>query len=74
MRRISNKIRYTILEDDAPAVLCESEGYLRDPEDCGVFYYCMESGAPAIVQTCGPGLYFDEKSYACDWPTRVECP
>lgn len=72
-RKISRRLLYQIIPDDSPVKTCEIEGYYRDEDDCSIFYSCIEPGAPAIVQNCGPGLYFDTNIYACNWQTGVEC-
>ncbi|EZA47279.1 hypothetical protein DMN91_005935 [Ooceraea biroi] len=56
-----------------PSGVCTKEGYVRDPNDCSVFYYCQNVNGvyqPARFQ-CATGLAFDPKINACNFPAQV---
>lgn len=55
---------------------CEGPGYMRDPYDCSVFYYCQTDGEHGYKQhkfTCPPGLVYDTKTNVCAWPYETNC-
>ncbi|XP_049812473.1 chitinase-3-like protein 1 [Schistocerca nitens] len=58
-----------------PATLCRAPGYVRDPYDCGVFYYCSASfGAYAASRyQCPAGLAFDPRTSICNYRNLVSC-
>ena len=50
---------------------CESDGYFRDPYDCGRFYRCVWGIKHSFV--CPAGLMFDTNFFVCNWPFLVNC-
>ncbi|RZC35409.1 chitinase, partial [Asbolus verrucosus] len=59
----------------SPTSLCVQEGYVRDPDDCSVFYYCMIHKGQFIqlTQKCHNGLVYDQVNNQCNYPSLVEC-
>lgn len=57
-----------------PGTVCTTEGYVRDPQDCGVFYNCqIINGAYNPVRfSCPAGLAFDTKTTTCNYKDQVE--
>ena len=55
--------------------LCEFEGYLRDPNDCSVFYLCVKIENTFIQYPfkCPFGTVFNPSIEVCDWPNNVVC-
>ncbi|XP_044265229.1 acidic mammalian chitinase-like [Tribolium madens] len=55
--------------------LCTKVGYVRDPVDCSIFYYCLpyNGGFVPLEQKCNAGLAFDEEKLMCDYPEVVKC-
>lgn len=53
--------------------ICNRWGNIRNPNNCATFYACIGIGHPYVVMNCGPGLYYNEKIDACDWPWAVAC-
>nr|AYI49821.1 chitinase [Microdera punctipennis] len=60
---------------DEKVGLCEREGYIRDPDNCAVFYYCLPHKGEfvALRQHCNEGLLYDEQLNACNYPEQVQC-
>lgn len=52
---------------------CTKEGYIRDPSNCNIFYYCLLVGSSyvQVPQKCNANLYFDETAQTCNWPQLV---
>ncbi|KAJ8962575.1 hypothetical protein NQ318_000968 [Aromia moschata] len=69
----SNNDSESASEDTDTSSLCTKAGYVRDPSDCNVFYYCMLVGSSytPLRQQCSSSLYFDETSQTCNWPNLV---
>lgn len=56
------------------AAACAGAGddaLLAHPEDCRLFYYCVE-GAP-VCRQCPAGLHFSPHSHVCDQPDHAGC-
>ncbi|KAJ3653198.1 hypothetical protein Zmor_012462 [Zophobas morio] len=55
--------------------VCSKVGYVRDPNDCSIFYYCLHHNGAFIPleQRCNSGLVFDEANLRCDYPSIVQC-
>lgn len=55
--------------------ICTRSGYVRDPQDCSVFYQCVEHAGTYIEYRfiCPTGLYFDPSIIACNYPSLVSC-
>ncbi|XP_066581003.1 acidic mammalian chitinase-like [Prorops nasuta] len=68
---------------DQPAVpevpvdssVCTKEGFVRDQEDCSVFYICQKFNGEyrATRFSCANGLFFDDNLNVCNYPENVEC-
>ncbi|NP_001073567.1 chitinase 4 precursor [Tribolium castaneum] len=60
---------------DLTTTLCTKAGYVRDPDDCSIFYYCLayNGGFVPLEQRCNAGLVFDEEKLWCDYPEVVKC-
>uniref|UniRef100_A0A182PEJ9 Chitinase n=1 Tax=Anopheles epiroticus TaxID=199890 RepID=A0A182PEJ9_9DIPT len=54
---------------------CPKNGYVRDPNNCSVYYRCIPNGSffTSWKYTCLNGLYFNLLSSTCDYPNRVAC-
>ncbi|CAH1980289.1 unnamed protein product [Acanthoscelides obtectus] len=54
--------------------LCSRSGFIRDPDDCRVFYYCPADGAPlgAYKFICQDGTLFDTTIESCNWAYLVK--
>lgn len=48
--------------------LCTKEGYVRDPNDCSIFYYCQNVNGQfnQIKFNCPPGTAFDTSINTCN--------
>ncbi|XP_044737016.1 probable endochitinase [Chrysoperla carnea] len=60
----------------APGNICTKPGFVRDPDDCSVFYMCEESSDGSYTQyrfECSDGLYFNEDTEVCDYAENVQC-
>merc|ERR1711911_69531 len=54
---------------------CQREGFNRDPNNCAIFYQCVNNGQggwTVYTNTCPSGLFFDLNSNTCTWPDLVE--
>ena len=69
--------KQTTVATPAPSDLCKTSGYHRDPNNCAVFYNCIDNGQggwTVYSYTCPSGLVFDTTSASCTWPANVpEC-
>lgn len=56
-----------------PNQTCQSEGYFRDPSDCGKYYLCVANGNEWIIYNyeCGAGTVFDPSINNCNFPYNV---
>ncbi|XP_076284259.1 chitinase-3-like protein 1 [Lasioglossum baleicum] len=56
-----------------PSGLCNKEGYVRDPNDCSIFYYCQNvQGQWKMIQFhCPAGTAFDPSIVACNYKDNV---
>ena len=48
---------------------CPERGYIRDENDCSIFYFC--NGPIRYEFQCAAGLAFDPDKTACDYPENV---
>lgn len=55
-----------------PSGDCVTGKYYPDPNDCGGYFVC-DHGYEMVQGHCGPGLYWDTKINACNWPASVDC-
>lgn len=55
--------------------ICTREGYVRDPNDCSKFYYCLRVKDHYVVSKfqCPDGLLFDPVILTCNYPGAVQC-
>ncbi|XP_076759553.1 chitinase-3-like protein 1 isoform X1 [Xylocopa sonorina] len=53
--------------------VCTHEGYVRDPKDCSIFYYCRKLGGKYEISTfhCPAGLVFDLLFNGCNYKQNV---
>lgn len=66
----------TVAPAPAPASgVCTRSGYVRDPSNCQVFYYCDNvNGQYSISQfNCPAGTVFDTSLNVCNYPDAVQC-
>lgn len=59
-----------------PSSWCKKDAsYVRDPADCGHFFYCMWLGDhfKTFEFRCPEGLKFDLKLSLCNYPELVDC-
>ncbi|XP_072764970.1 chitinase-3-like protein 1 [Anoplolepis gracilipes] len=56
-----------------PNGICKKSGYVRDPNDCSVFYDCVPSNGTLnpIRFTCPNGLAFNPSNNSCDYKSNV---
>ncbi|XP_014472435.1 PREDICTED: chitinase-3-like protein 1 [Dinoponera quadriceps] len=56
-----------------PNGVCKKEGYVRDEQDCSVFYQCTNVGGQLQAQRfhCASGLAFDPAHNGCNYRDRV---
>ncbi|KAJ4435528.1 hypothetical protein ANN_18144, partial [Periplaneta americana] len=54
---------------------CPKEGYIRDPNNCQIFYYCQNvNGEYSFSQfSCPDGTLFDTTINACNYADAVQC-
>lgn len=48
-----------------------SEQFASYPADCNKYYLC-DNGRP-LVQSCPPGLHWNNNQRNCDWPLSANC-
>jgi chitinase len=55
------------------STVCTQEGFVRDPNDLGVFYRCVKDGGQFTVFRfeCPAGLVFDTSANVCNWKYAV---
>ena len=53
--------------------VCTHEGYVRDPKDCSVFYYCQKINAKYLASKfyCPYSLVFDTAINSCNYKYNV---
>ncbi|KAJ4447149.1 hypothetical protein ANN_09150 [Periplaneta americana] len=58
-----------------PSGVCTTTGYVRDPNNCQIFYYCqvVNGQYQASQYTCADGTYFDPSIDACNFADLVQC-
>ena len=49
---------------------CNSGEYTEGPT-CDQYYLCSNGGK--MIQTCGPGLHWNNEKKLCDWPKEARC-
>ena len=52
----------------------EKNGFFPDPEQCDLYYECVDN--VAVLKLCPDGLMFDDTTSIdalCDYPFNVEC-
>ncbi|XP_046455827.1 acidic mammalian chitinase-like [Daphnia pulex] len=57
-----------------PNTLCKSEGLNPDPNDCGIFYTCINNGQGGwtiYTQRCANGTAFSDALNTCTYPNQV---
>ena len=56
-------------------VICKRPGYIRDSNDCTIFYYCKPVGDGYEISKfhCPPGTAFDTKILVCNHIHLVQC-
>lgn len=60
----------------SPTDICQQEGYVRDKENCSIFYICQNvNGVYKATQfSCPNDLVFDTKNNVCNFKNLVpEC-
>ncbi|XP_020296290.1 chitinase-3-like protein 1 isoform X1 [Pseudomyrmex gracilis] len=57
-----------------PSSICKKEGYVRDEEDCGIFYQCLNINSVYQIQrfNCPNGLAFDPQINSCNYKNLVD--
>ncbi|KAI7815262.1 chitinase [Rhyzopertha dominica] len=62
-------------EIENPSGICTGSGYVRDPNDCSKFYYCLFDGSDYIIYSfsCSNGLYYDSTLQQCNYAYEVTC-
>jgi chitinase len=58
----------------APGEICSAPGFVRDPNDCTIFYQCIDNGQggwTVYTFNCGAGTVFDPSSGNCNFPELV---
>lgn len=58
-------------EDDFEEPTTCSEQFAPYPPDCNKYYLCDNSRP--IVQSCPPGLHWNNEQRNCDWPHSAKC-
>lgn len=58
------------IPDDFEKTTC-SEQFAPYPSDCNKYYLCDNSRP--IVQSCPPGLHWNNNQRNCDWPHSAKC-
>ncbi|KAJ4447151.1 hypothetical protein ANN_09152 [Periplaneta americana] len=58
-----------------PSGICTTTGYVRDPDNCQIFYYCsVVDGHYEVTQfSCGAGTVFDPSINGCNFASEVQC-
>ncbi|XP_069678399.1 chitinase-3-like protein 1 [Periplaneta americana] len=58
-----------------PLGVCTKDGFVRDPNNCQIFYYCQNvNGQYTISQySCADGTLFDTTINACNYADAVQC-
>ena len=54
--------------------ICQSQGYVSNPIDCGSFYQCANNGQggfTAYSLKCAPGTVFSQSINSCTYPYMV---
>lgn len=60
----------TVPFDSEEPTTC-SEQFASYPADCNKYYLC-DNGRP-LVQSCPPGLHWNNNQRNCDWPHSANC-
>ena len=56
---------------EADQVNCTGQGYVRDPNNCGVYYLCEWGMKHTYL--CPEGLHYDSTLNLCNWPHVAGC-
>lgn len=67
---LSENQKYNNYFTDCPEDLTKAT-YFADPEDCGSFFECTNSGP--VHLTCPEGTYYDTETIGCVWLENVDC-
>ena len=54
--------------------ICKGDGLFADPDDCGIFYQCINIGVGGWIdytRRCGQGTVFDQTINSCTLPHLV---
>nr|CAD7394104.1 unnamed protein product [Timema cristinae] len=51
---------------------CTGQGFVRDSNDCAVYYRCEWSMKHTYI--CPEGLFYDSQLTLCNWPELTDCP
>lgn len=57
-------------------IICEFEGFIRNPFDCTSFYICvadLNGGLVPKLFQCPMTLYWDQERKSCNYPDQVQC-
>lgn len=57
-----------------PNGICKKDGYVRDKENCNVFYHCTDINGTYKIDkfNCPSGLGFDDKSNVCNYKKLID--
>ena len=58
----------------SPVTYCKTPGYIRDPNNCSIYYQCVSNGQGGYnvyTYSCPSGLLFDTVTTTCTWPSSV---
>ncbi|XP_043581613.1 chitinase-3-like protein 1 [Bombus pyrosoma] len=64
----------TALPSSTPSdSICTQEGFVRDPKDCSIFYYCQQAYNKYLINRfhCPSGLVFDTSFNGCNYRYNV---
>ncbi|CRK90408.1 CLUMA_CG004159, isoform A [Clunio marinus] len=60
-----------LISSQVNAFVCPGDGIFANPNCCRTFYNCGHGRAH--LMSCGPSLYLNQVTKACDWPRNVRC-
>lgn len=67
----------SVPSSSSPNSICTQEGYVRDSQNCSIFYYCQKVNGKYIINKfhCPENLVFDTKLNTCNYKQNVpDCP
>ncbi|PBC28790.1 Endochitinase [Apis cerana cerana] len=67
----------SVPSSSSPNSICTHEGYVRDSQNCSIFYYCQNVNGKYIISKfhCPNNLVFDTKINTCNYKHNVlDCP